>query len=150
MRAISFLVAILAVTATANAQVTGIFEGGSTGLGVAATVGNITVSTGFGGGYLALEGLAENGFLVFGALNGIRTLGALGQAGGGFEFGPSDWIARPSLRLGGAFDFDGGFATGGFGLHIGRRAGGVFTVDVGSYEGVSVAVVHLGAYYSWR
>ena len=36
--------------------------------------------------------------------------------------------------------------TGGFGLYIGRQAGGVFTVDMTSHESVSFALVHIGGY----
>ena len=36
--------------------------------------------------------------------------------------------------------------TGGLGVYIGRQAGAVFTVDWAGEEGVTVAIVHIGAY----
>ena len=126
-------------------------EGGGAGFGVAASTPFGTVSDGVGGGYagasVALPGATW--LQPFFAANGFSILGGVAQAGANFRLGPERWLARPVLRAGAAFGSGSGAATGGGGVYIGRRGGGQFTVDWGSIDGVSFAIVHFGAYYSF-
>lgn len=149
-RFVVVLALVVPWTAPAAAQ-TVMVEGGLAGLGAAVSFGGITVSTGAGGGYLAgdVNIPAVDWFSIYGAANGFADFGAMGQLGAGFRLGPEHWIARPALRGGAAFGSGGGMATGGLGVYIGRRAGGLFTADWAASGGVTYAIVHIGAYYSF-
>ena len=140
---------VLLTPIPATAQMVTI-EGGGAGFGVAARTSFGTVSTGVGGGYfgasVAIPGATWLQPQV--AVNGFSELGVLWQAGANFRLGPERWLARPVARLGAAFS-DGGEVTGGIGVHVGRNAGGLFTADWGSVEGIVFSVVHMGAYFSF-
>ena len=53
------------------------------------------------------------------------------------------------LRGGAAFGDVDALVTGGVGIYIGRRGGGLFTADWSASEGVTYAIVHFGAYYTF-
>lgn len=130
---------------------TGIFEGGGAGLGAAVTYRGVTVSDGVGGGYIAgsVSPPAADWLSIFGGVNALADIGTLGQAGASFRLGPANWIAKPVLRGGAAFGDVDALVTGGVGIYIGRRGGGLFTADWSASEGVTYAIVHFGAYYTF-
>ena len=126
-------------------------EGGAAGLGIQANFGRASIGASAGGGYVGAnvgDLPAASWLSIYGNVNGFADVGASGQAGVGVRLGPADWLARPVLRAGGYFA-DASAGTGGIGLYVGRRGGGVFSADFGSVRGVSFAVVHLGGYFTF-
>ena len=133
---------------SAEAQ-TGLIEGGRAGLGAGISEDGVSATVTVGGFYVAGAGspaAPADWLSIYGGLSNFsEDVGNMVRVGGGFRLGPQEWIARPSLRVGAVFA-DIQRATAGFGLYIGRQAGGVFTVDATSYEGVSFTFVHIGGY----
>ena len=142
--------ALLAPLSAAAQTVT--TEGGLAGFGVAARTSFGTVSDGVGGFYAGVKvaDLIPSATWVqpYFAGNGFSDLGALWQAGINFRLGPQQWLARPVARFGAAVA-DGAEPTGGLGVYVGRRGGGLFTVDFGAIEGVTFSVVHIGGYVNF-
>ena len=154
MRTRAIAVVVVAVVAlhvlpgfrsTAAAQVMTV-EGGGAGLAVAVGPFGQDAGGGYGGVNVAIPGATW--LMPYLSGNGFGGVGANGQAGVAFRLARQNWIARPVFRVGGIFAED-GLATVGFGVYVGRRAGGLFTADVGSKHGAAVAVVHIGGYYGF-
>lgn len=141
------IASVLTALATPVAAQTVTVEGGGSGLGAAA--GSIAVASA-GGGYLGanVQVPGATWLMPYLDVNGFADVGVNGQAGIGFQLARAEWIARPVVRIGAVFAEEGA-ATVGFGVYVGRRAGGLFTADVGSTRGVAFAVIHFGGYYGF-
>lgn len=150
VKLVGLVLAFVLLTPLGAAAQTVTIEGGGAGFGVAARTSFGTVSDGVGGAYagasVAIPGATW--LQPYFAGNGFADLGDLWQAGVNLRLGPERWLARPVARVGAAFS-DGGEATGGLGVYVGRSGGGLFTVDWGSVEGITFAVVHIGGYFSF-
>lgn len=144
-RIVLTVAAVLAVVGPVAGQTVTVEGGGS---GIAAAAGPFVASG--GGGYAGIDVAVPGAtwLMPYLNVNGFSGIGVNGQAGVAFRLARADWIARPVFRVGGVVGEDGA-ASAGFGVYVGRRAGGLFTADVGSRRGVSFAIVHMGAYYGF-
>ena len=151
VRFAGFVLAFLVLIPLGAAAQTVTVEGGGAGFGEATQTAFGTVSAGVGGGYGGVSVAIPNAtwFQPYFAANGFSEVGGVGQAGANFRLGPAEWLARPVFRAGVAWGSDTARATGGGGVYVGRDFGGLFTADVGSSEGITFSVVHIGAYFSF-
>ena len=145
-----FVLAFMLLVPLSAAAQTVTIEGGLAGLAVAVDTPYGTLSDGGGGGYAGASVTIPGATWLqpYFAGSGFSEIGSGWQAGANFRLGPERWLARPVARVGGVFS-DGAAATGGLGVYVGRSGGGLFTVDWGSTDGVTFAVVHIGAYYGF-
>ena len=124
-------------------------EGGAARLGVSVSLGDVSVSQAFDGGYLAASVRVLDWLAAYGGVNTLADVGASGQAGASAWLAPRSWIARPVVRGGALFDGEGAVLSGGVGVYVGRRAGALFTTDWAAHDGEAYTVLHVGGYYTF-
>ena len=118
-----------------------------------------------GAGYLDLNSpYLDDTFTTTGYIGGsvvfadrVAVYGAIHPDGDGivragveWRLGPAAWLVRPAVRAG-VCCAEPALGTVGFGLHVGRRVGGRFTVDWTNRreEYGSHMFLHLGAFYAF-
>ena len=145
VRLVVGIASLLLMAPVADAQTFAV-EGGL--LGTGASDGYYTDSAGgvFVGGQASLPDV--NWLQPYANLVVLPTRTTGFSAGAGLRISPAEWIARPQMRVGFAYG-DFGVATVGAGIHVGRRGGGLFTVDWATSDGVGYAIVRMGAYYGF-
>ena len=105
------------------------------------------------GHYIGIEGRVTGPVSAYGSVDNYRCLDLAGtttRVGASLLLGRSNWLVRPAVRGGLAYDGDESFHTVGASLTFGRRYGARFIVDRQPLSsGPALVLIQMGGYITF-